>query len=83
MAEAPIPSALSALTFAVSIDGLCLGIRDPLKLPFSSQVCLKLSKHAKHIQEALSRRRVGVDRLLRRVPKTNKEKPRQFPAGAL
>jgi hypothetical protein len=41
--------------------------RDPPELAVAAQVRLEFSEHAEHVEEALARRRAGVDRLLGRL----------------
>src|SRR5262245_59899617 len=49
------------------VDTCRLGLGNAFKLAFPPQVGLELSEHAKHIQEALARRRARVDWLLKRL----------------
>jgi hypothetical protein len=49
------------------VDARGLRLRDASELPLATKVRLEFGEDTKHIEEALSGRRAGIDRLLRRL----------------
>ena len=56
----------SRLASLPGVDAARLGGGDTLHLPLAAQVGLEFGEHAQHVEEGLSRRCRGVDRLLGR-----------------
>jgi hypothetical protein len=49
------------------VDARSLRLGDPLQLTFAAEICLELGEDTEHVEEALARGRVGIDRLLGRL----------------